>query len=260
MVQPWFSKKYWPKPEVKGQVALIFPFDVETVPTGSATLCIEHPEHFEITLNGQRISSEADGWWIDPAIQKMALPSEAFVKGGNTLELQMAFSEEKNLEAVYLIGDFGVRVAGSTKTLTALPDRLTVGDATGQGLPFYSGTIRYEVPVRHRLRADEHAFVELPKFEGACAKVSSGVHEPRLIAWQPYQAEITQDLRDGDTIFVDVVLTRRNTFGPLHLVPKRSGAYGPGHWTTGGKQWSDDYQLWEAGLLAPPRVRTMTTR
>jgi len=67
-------------------------------------------------------------------------------------------------------------------------------------------------------------------------------------------------VRDNAAIFVDVVLTRRNTFGPLHLVPKRSGAYGPGHWITGGKQWSDNYQLWEAGLLAPPRVRIATTQ
>ena len=67
-------------------------------------------------------------------------------------------------------------------------------------------------------------------------------------------------LARADTIFVDVVLTRRNTFGPLHLVPKRSDAYGPGHWITGGKQWSNEYQLWEAGLLAAPRIRICTLR
>ncbi|MBN2128825.1 MAG: hypothetical protein JW741_04985 [Sedimentisphaerales bacterium] len=260
MVQPWFSKKYWPAPQVKGKVTLAFPFRVETIPAQPVTLCIEHPEHFEIKLNGRAVSSEADGWWIDPAIRKVALPEQALVQGDNTLELQMAFSEDKNIEAVYLIGDFGVRVAGTAKTLTTLPNRLTIGDATGQGLPFYSGTIRYEVPVRYRLKADEHVLIELPKFEGACAKVSSEGNEPRMIAWQPYEAEITQDVRDNAAIFVDVVLTRRNTFGPLHLVPKRSGAYGPGHWITGGKQWSDNYQLWEAGLLAPPRVRIATTQ
>jgi hypothetical protein len=64
-----------------------------------------------------------------------------------------------------------------------------------------------------------------------------------------------EDLSANTAVFVDVVLTRRNTFGPLHLVPKRSAAYQPGHWITGGKRWSENYQLWEAGLLTAPRLR-----
>lgn len=45
-------------------------------------------------------------------------------------------------------------------------------------------------------------------------------------------------------------LTRRNTFGPLHLVPMKSGAYGPGHWITGGRAFANDYQLWRSGQQA----------
>jgi len=254
MVQPWFSRKYSPQPPVNGQVTMAFAFRAEAIPAGPGTLCIEHPEHFAIRLNGRQIASEPAGWWIDPAIRKVPLPKEALVKGDNSLELQMAFSEDKNIEAVYLIGKFGVRIDGASGVLIDLPEKLAVGDVTTQGLPFYSGTIRYNVPLGSRPAGAEHLFIELPRFEGACAKISSEGHAPRVIAWQPYEAEITQDARDGDAVFVDVVLTRRNTFGPLHLVPKRSDAYGPGHWITGGKQWSNDYQLWEAGLLAAPKV------
>ena len=188
----------------------------------------------------------------------MSLPEGALITGDNALELSVAFSEDKNIEAVYLIGDFGVRIDGTSRTLVGLPDKLAVGDVTSQGLPFYSGSIRYKVPVTHRSGGGEHVFIQLPNFEGACAKVSSEKRDSRLIAWQPYEAEITADARDGGVIFVDVVLTRRNTFGPLHLVPKRSDAYGPGHWITGGPQWSDEYQLWEAGLLAAPILRVCT--
>ena len=39
-------------------------------------------------------------------------PRTPCVKGDNSLELQMAFSEDKNIEAVYLIGKFGVRIEG----------------------------------------------------------------------------------------------------------------------------------------------------
>jgi len=255
MIQPWFSRKYSPPPQVKGQVTMVFTFQVKNVPTEPVTLCMERPEHFTIRLNGRPVASASGGWWIDPAIKKVPLAKDALVEGQNTLELRMAFAEDRNIEAVYLIGKFGVRIDGASVALVGLPDKLAVGDVASQGLPFYSGAIRYRVPVPQRTGGGEHAFIELPGFEGALAKVSSEGHSPRMIAWQPYEAEITEDLRDRDAIFVDVVLTRRNTFGPLHLVPKRSDAYGPGHWITSGRQWSNDYQLWEAGLLAAPRVR-----
>lgn len=255
MVQPWYSRKHWPKPKVKGGVTMKFPFRVDKMPASPATLCIERPEHFGVRLNGRTVASEPTGWWIDPAIARLPLPLDEIAVGENTIELEMDFSEDKNIEAMYLIGDFGVRVDATTKVLTDLPDKLQVGDATAQGLPFYSGAIRYKIPVDYRPRRDERVFIELPSFEGACARVSSRGCPFRLMAWQPYEVDITEDLSENATVFVDVVLTRRNTFGPLHLVPKRSAAYGPGHWTTGGTQWSDEYQLWEAGLLAAPRLR-----
>jgi len=37
-------------------------------------------------------------------------------------------------------------------------------------------------------------------------------------------------------------------------VPKRSTAYGPPHWITGGAGWSDDYQLFPSGLLQSPVI------
>jgi hypothetical protein len=255
MVQPWYSRKHWPKPDVKGRVTMKFPFRVDKMPASPVALCIERPEHFDVRLNGRTVASEPTGWWIDPAITRLPLPLDEIAEGENTIELEMDFSEDRNIEAIYLIGDFGVRVDGITKTLTALPERLHVGDVTVQGLPFYSGAIRYKIPVDHRPRNGERVFIELPSFEGAVVRVSSGDYTSRLIAWQPYEADVTDYLSGKTTIHVDVSLTRRNTFGPLHLVPKRSAAYGPGHWTTGGKQWSDDYQLWEAGLLAAPRLR-----
>jgi hypothetical protein len=50
-----------------------------------------------------------------------------------------------------------------------------------------------------------------------------------------------------------MVLTRRNMFAPLHTVSKRSDAYGPAHWITGGKRRSNN-QLWQAGPRAAPQL------
>ena len=70
-----------------------------------------------------------------------------------------------------------------------------------------------------------------------------------MIAWQPYEADITEAAGTG--IELDVILTRRNTFGPLHRLPLRAKNYGPNSWTTTGRAWSDDYQLYPSGLLEP---------
>ena len=122
-------------------------------------------------------------------------------------------------------------------------------------MPFYTGAITYEVPVTLSARGSQRLFIETPKFEAACIKVKSAAGPPGMIAWQPYQAEIT-----GGAAELEVVLTRRNSFGPLHLVPKRSDAYGPGHWLTEGAAWSQEYQLYPSGLLEPPVVSVNETR
>ena len=60
----------------------------------------------------------------------------------------------------------------------------------------------------------------------------------------------TSDLRG-----IEVVLTRRNTFGPLHELPKKAGSYGPYNFLTEGDHWSEEYVLYEQGLLGEVRMK-----
>ncbi len=255
MVQPWFSKKFEGKPDVKGRLKMVFEVVVEEQPEQQVTLALEEPQSFDIAINGKKVTlPKTDSWWIDPAIKTVPLPRGLLVRGTNNVELACGFRRDINLEAAYLLGKFGVRIAGTQKTLTRLPEKLAVGDVTSQGLPFYSGGITYRLPVLDRMGRDRTAFVQTPKFEAACVKVKMGKRSERYIAWQPYEAEVSEAARSGQAVELQVVLTRRNTFGPLHLVPKNSGAYGPGHWLTEGGSWSQEYQLWPAGLLESPVV------
>jgi len=75
-----------------------------------------------------------------------------------------------------------------------------------------------------------------------------------MIAWQPYTVNVTADLQKNNYLLVDVVLTRRNSFGPLHALPLRVGAYGPENFTTSGGSFSKDYQLIPSGLLSEPFI------
>jgi hypothetical protein len=257
MVQPWFREKNQSGFEVKGRVTMAFDFHIEQMPEGLVTLCMETPEEFSIKVNDKPLpSSSIRGWWVDNSIERLALPTGLLVRGKNTIQLQTVFHDRINIEAVYLAGDFGVRVENTKKTLTSLPAKLNAGTVTSQGLAFYSGAITYKITVGEKLGVGEKIFIDLPEFEAACVKVNPAGKSPAMIAWQPYRADVTEDVRASGVIELQVVLTRRNTFGPLHLVPMNSGAYGPGHWITAGKAFTNNYQLWPAGLLKAPELVT----
>jgi hypothetical protein len=245
MVQPWYRRKYHPEPPRRARLALSFEFFINTLPPDPVFLAVERPQVWKLTLNGTPLSSTTQDWWVDTAFSKIAVPGDALGLGRNELILETDFSEDINLEALYLLGGFGVTLEGTRKTLQTLPPMLAVDDIATQGFPFYGAPLTYHIPVPpHPVGA--RLRVQTPSFEAACCKVSG-----KIIAFPPYQAEI--DISE-ETLDLEVFLTRRNTFGPLHQVPLRTGAYGPGNFITEGVSFTDAYQLYPAGLLEPPIV------
>ncbi len=255
MVQPWFQAKQQPKPKGLCQVRLNYSFVIETQMVNSIKVAIEHPERVSILLNGRPLDAKPNGWWVDPVFKTIPLPKVQLLPGRNEIELKVeAFHEGVNLEAIYLLGEFGVRLRGTAKHLEQLPATLAVGDLVAQGLPFYGGSVAYEIPMPLRtVKQTGRMFLETPKFEAACLKMTSGT-ETRYVAWQPYELEIIETPSLRGVVTLHAVLTRRNTFGPLHQVPVKVAAYGPGNWVTEGKGFALDYQLYPAGLLAPPVI------
>ncbi len=253
MVQPWFRDKVQPDAVVRGRVRLSFAFELAAVPAGPVDLAMERPDRFAVGLNGVAVDLPPHtGWWVDHAFRRVPLPAAALRLGANELTLDVDFHDRVDLEAVYLLGPFGVTVGPGRVTLGRLPDRLAAADVAAQGLPFYGGGIRYRVPVPAGLGSDRF-LLDLPAVEAACANVSAPGRPPQMMAWRPYRADVTDLIADGPPeVVVDVTLTRRNTFGPLHQLPPRAPHYGPDSFTTAGEHWSDDPVLFPAGLLAPP--------
>lgn len=252
MVQPWFKAKFEPKPAVAGKVKLLFSFQVETLPQGPVELCLETPEEFRMKLNGNPLKLEGGETWIDIALMKFVLPEGMLKTGENVLEQEVDFGEDINLEAIYLLGNFGVKLNGPVKTITSLPGTLQAGDITTQGLPFYSGAITYELPVPAGVNTsgNDKVWLRLRDWEAACAKAGK---EGKIIAWHPCAADITGEMKGADTLNLELILTRRNTFGPLHQFPF-SRTTGPGNFTTGGKNFTMDYVLFSHGLLSSPEL------
>jgi hypothetical protein len=254
MLQPWFSAKYEKKPEVKGKVAISFPFQIEILPADSVFLCMETPEAFSVSINGKQVQYENKGWWIDPCIKKIYIPFNVLKKGKNEVLLNMDFSADKNLEAMFLTGNFGVKLNGINRVITRLPEKLNTGDIVSQGLPFYSGAVTYHLPVQLNWKSQMNLLLNIPKFEAACVKVSGKNSPEKMIAWQPYQAEISDIANREKELLLNVVLTRRNTFGPLHQLPLRPWAYGPFSFVPEGDAYSENYTLIPSGLLADPEI------
>lgn len=257
MMQPWARKKSG-KP-VTTPIQLRTSFDIRALPSGTTHLVMEQPAQWSVKLNGKSIATKRDaGWFIDPCFRKIPLPAAALKKGRNVLEFSATFSEAIDLEAIYLLGDFGVYCADTvTPVLDRLPAKLKVGDVCAQGLPFYSGRIRYTIPIDANARR-----LRLPSFGGAVATVKNDA--AKTIGFPPYETELELTAAQK-SLELDVILTRRNIFGPLHRVPKEQFHYGPATFRSTAAEYqvkgqAETYsavpQLYPAGLLAAPELQS----
>lgn len=95
--------------------------------------------------------------------------------------------------------------------------------------------------------------MEIPAFGGACLNLilSEGKSKKKItLGWAPYRL-LLEGERHAE---LEVVLTRRNTFGPLHdNVPDRTHN-GPDHWLTEGEFFIREPQFVPSGLLLSPEV------
>ena len=238
MLQPWFVAQH-PVKELCA-VELRFSFEIETLPE-RLDLVIEEPENFTVEINGVPLDCSESERWIDIAFHRVRIPAGILRHGTNEVVLKTLYTENSNIEAVYLLGEFGVQLDGLQRTLIPMVEKVELGDLCAQGFPFYSDVITYSVPVDANAKR-----LRLPKVGAACAKVNG-----QVLGWDPFEADITGC---ADMVDVDVVLTRRNTFGPLHdKVPDRSWV-GPVHFVTEESEFSNECILIESGLLKAPVV------
>lgn len=244
MLQPWYEVKFrGGDKELLTQLTAEYSVEISALPTG-VQLVVEDLEHIcGLTVNGKVIPAVSKGKWIDICFDRIPIPDEVWKEGHNTVSLIMDYYKTCGLESVYLTGSFGVEFNDGRPTLGQLPQKLSIGDISTQGLPFYSGSVIYHVDGCK----DKKVSVSVEQFGGALVKLIG--KEEVILAFQPHSA-VVEDLRG-----IQVVLTRRNTFGPFHQIPKVAYAYGPANFLTEGKEWQDDYVLYEQGLLTKPVIR-----
>ena len=252
-LQPWATP-----PSTKTPIALElrFRFEAAAVPSGQLALAIERPEKFDIEVNGKRVSTDGtNGWWVDASIETVPLDGSLLRAGTNEIRLRTAYDEHDNLEAAFLLGDFGVKLDGPKATVIKPVSTLKVGNWVKQGLPFYSGAVTYRTSLKHAPAKGERVVIQLPRYAAACVRVLVDGNPAGVIAWPPHEVDVTGLLNgEKQELGIQVISSRRNSFGPLHRVPAGGVPTGPDSFATEGEAWTDEYSLLPYGLLAPPRV------
>lgn len=251
MLQPWFARKT--DKAVYGKVLLEYTFDIETMPSGDLILAGERPGQMHYAINGIPLSSDdVHNFWIDDCFKKMSIPVSLLKPGRNVITAETDFMRTTNLEALYLIGDFGVSLCGKLCILTDRPDKLRFGNIDTAAMPFYTGELTYLItPDRYssmNCSDGERVTLTSDAFFGSLIRIQAdGMKELHLFR-DPFEADVTDAVRNGKTLRVTVVGTRRNLFGPLHFAPRFYGACGPGCFVTEGDDWTDDYALTDSGI------------
>ena len=220
----------------------------------SCRLAIEDAARMKITFNGIAVDNTPIGYYVDRHIDLVQLPP--LRNGENVLTVEMPFGVRTDIEPMYLLGDFGVDVKGRCVKITERPEKLSFGDVTKQGYPFYGGNIRYESMINNDCECDLE--IETSCFGGACVKVLLDGEE-RMIAYPPYRCTFDGVSKGRHKITYLLYGNRSNTFNSLHnldtYMTDKLPYNGPAFWRAPENKFIYEYQLKPFGILKTPIIR-----
>ncbi len=205
-------------------VKVAYRFTVEKEVPETLFVVVERPDLYKIKLNGVELSPRAGSWWLDRSFGKLEAKAAAKV-GENLLELTASpFTICHEIEAAYVIGDFGVRSGDSGFTIVP-EETLKVGSWRDQLLPLYGAGVAYTETFELPALSGTYR-VRLPSWLGSVAEVSVNGKSAGYIEAPPYERDITSHLKKGrNTIEVVVLGTLKNTLGPHHAGPGLGSAW-----------------------------------
>ena len=244
--QPWILQE---NTEMSHELHLRFYIKSE-VEVECAELALEHPETCRIVWNGVSVYNISVGNYVDRDIKRVELGK--IQKGENILQVSMPFGMQADVEAMYLLGDFGVQVAGDCAVITNPVRKMHFGSWTMEGLPFYGGNVTYHIPVKGN---GYPLNVALTKFRSPVIKVELDGKKQGMIAVSPYEV-VTEPVMEGmHSLDITVYGNRYNTFGALHNTDEGKDVYcSPNFWRSTGSLWSYEYQFRPTGPLTAPVI------
>ena len=245
LAQPYTMKK---EPETH-VLHLRYTFESE-IAVKDALLALEDAEKVTVRLNGQLVAPEILGYFTDESIKTVALPE--IQPGENVLTLDIPFGKRTNVEWIYILGEFGVRLCGCDATLSHPQKKLGFGNVTPQGMPFYGANITYSIPVE--LAEDGGIQVHASYYRGSLIGVSLDGKRVGSIVLPPYSCVIENVAAGKHTLELTVFGNRHNSFGALHQVDSSRRWFGPNAWRKDGDDWCYEYRVKPFGILKSPVI------
>jgi hypothetical protein len=222
--------------------------DAKTI--SKLTAVVERPELWDVIINGKKVE-KSDRWWIDREFFKFPI-GDKVQKGLNTLTLKAAkMSVYAELMPAYIVGDFVLNplVQGfeiSTGVLSKL------GSWKSMGYPFYAQKVAYSENFEVT-KSDAQFKVKLNEWKGIMAEVFVNQKKAGIIAYPPYELNISQFITNGkNEVSVSVVGSLKNTFGYFYK-DNHNWINGPGDWDTAPAKIPgiEKYFLMDYGLQEP---------
>jgi hypothetical protein len=247
--QPWLDTK---QAEINHKLSLRYRIYSESNIT-APSLALEDASKTTISLNGSEVPNQIVHWYADRDIQTVALPD--LIQGENILEVVIGYHSKRNVEAMYLLGDFSVSVAGRSVVVSEARRELAFGDTCMQGLPFYGGNITYEIPIDTE---GGELLIEITQFRCPVIKVTLDGVEKGYIALSPYQLNLGEVGKGKHVIAITAFGNRINTFGAVHNCNHTEHWIGPDAWRSTGASWAYEYQLKKSGILVSPVVTVLS--
>ena len=250
-------------------------------------LVCETPEKFIICVNGTKINSEGEGYFVDKSFQKISI-SKFLKEGDNLITFDCVFAQapkvyeniekakvtevERNklvydmeIEAVYLLGDFSIRMDGRWTELERTGVRyqgefvidrpkseLEVKHIEKQGYPFFAGEM---VLVGEMLIAGENPVLELDWKGLNVVKVEMNGLEKTMLTDNRLPLQEFQ-VSGRTKVKFTLINNLRNLLGPHHLEVGEDYAVRPASfykepcvWNRRSyKEWNEDYCFVEMSL------------
>ena len=211
-------------------------------------LALESFEESEIWINGELLDKKCCGHYVDFAIKKT--PIGTIKAGVNTIRVKRPFNVISNVENMFILGDFGVQVAGDTAIITAPVRSVRFGDLTHQGFPFYGGPISYKLSID----GGADTSVSLGLFAAPAIVASIDGKRVKNISLAPHAVNLGMLDEGKHTLELTVYLSRVNTFGALHNSNRDMTWFGPSAWYPSAADYSYQYRLAEQGLITAPTI------
>ncbi|MCR5457815.1 MAG: hypothetical protein K6F14_07035 [Clostridiales bacterium] len=249
MCQPWFQPL---DKNPKEKVRLKYVIHSEISYKG-AELALESIDYATVTFNGEKVDMTQTGYYVDEeAIRKIRLPE--IKAGDNELVVEYRYGLVTQIEAMFVLGDFGVNSFGAYNVIVPKHEKLAYDDICSQGLPFYGGNIIYKT----KFTGGGHKMVRINKYRGAVLRVTVDREDKGLIAYPPYIIDLGE-LGEGEhSLEVTFYGNRFNTFGAIHNANQEGFLSAPGSWRSSFRStgYSRAYLKKKTGLLVEPQIFT----